>query len=323
VHSQLIDAQGAPAGGAVSIAATGRFAGVTALGGGGFAVEYEQPGVVLVQLLDASGALAGAPVVVRTQAQVQADPRWGPHDGQQLAGGAGVYAGVDGGFIATYRESSNVHIPGSRPMVTHAQRHDALGHPVGAPVVVGDDTSTLASTPAGGLIVSDIYYCPCAGTGRTQFSVYDASLQRLGAAPTGSIGLDTGDRQNAAALANGTYVAIWTVTYASPGNGPMVMSQVGQVQGQVFAMAPGPHNVTPFLAFPSYVGAGARVTPLAGGGFLLSWGTSAQAFNANAQPVSQVVQILDGSIAPTPEGGFVVVAQVGSQLVEQEYAAGP
>jgi hypothetical protein len=71
------------------------------------------------------------------------------------------------------------------------------------------------------------------------------------------------------------------------------------------------------------VGAGARVTALAGGGFLLSWGSSAQAFHASGFPASDVVQILDGSIAPTPEGGFVVVAQVGSQLVEQEYAAAP
>jgi hypothetical protein len=68
---------------------------------------------------------------------------------------------------------------------------------------------------------------------------------------------------------------------------------------------------------------GARVTALAGGGFLLSWGTSAQAFDDNAQPVSGVIQILNGSIAATPDGGFVVVAQVGSQLVEQQYTVGP
>lgn len=34
------------------------------------------------------------------------------------------------------------------------------------------------------------------------------------------------------------------------------------------------------------------------------------------------MQILDGSIAATPDGGFVVVAQVGSQLVEQSYRVG-
>lgn len=34
------------------------------------------------------------------------------------------------------------------------------------------------------------------------------------------------------------------------------------------------------------------------------------------------MQILDGSIAAAPDGGFVVVAQVGSQLVEQSYRVG-
>jgi hypothetical protein len=32
------------------------------------------------------------------------------------------------------------------------------------------------------------------------------------------------------------------------------------------------------------------------------------------------MQILDGNIAATPDGGFVDVAQVGSQLVEMQYS---
>jgi hypothetical protein len=128
--------------------------------------------------------------------------------------------------------------------------------------------------------------------------------------------------QTAARLANGNFVAVWTVT--SPAAGSTAVAN--QVQGQVFALdastASGSRSITPVLTFAN-VGAGARVTALAGGGFLLSWGTAAQAFDAAGQPVGAVMQILDGDITATPDGGFVVVAQVGAQLVTRAYTTAP
>jgi hypothetical protein len=319
VHSQSVDAQGRLVGSAMAIASPGTFDGVAALAGGGYAVQYDQPGAVLVQLFDATGAPAGAPVAIRTQAQVAADPRYVLRDQARLAGGAGVYPVPDGGFIAAYTESHNPGNPYDFPIVTFARRYDALASPMGAPSIVGDDTTvSLAPTPAGGLIAGSVYACGCGASGRADFVVYDANLQSLGPTPNESTPGSYNSTPNGAGLANGNFVAIWTLG--------------SQVHGELFGPAPSggfvdltprsPGPATTFNFTFANAGAGARVTALAGGGFLLSWGTSAQAFGANGFPVSEVVQILDGSIAATPEGGFVVVAQVGSQLVEQEYAAG-
>ena len=74
---------------------------------------------------------------------------------------------------------------------------------------------------------------------------------------------------------------------------------------------------------------GASVTPLAGGGFVLTWSDAlsgqARAYDANGQPISGVIPILPSanSVAATPDGGFVVLAQVGLQLVAQPYAIAP
>ena len=131
VYSQLFDAQGHPVGSAMSVAAGGTFTGVAALAGGGYVIEYSQPGVVLVQVMDAAGAAAGAPVAVRTQAQVEAHLA-GLRE-PALAGGAGVHALGDGGFAAQFRESHLVTVPGDSPISLMAQRYDALGNAVGAP----------------------------------------------------------------------------------------------------------------------------------------------------------------------------------------------
>lgn len=322
VHSQLIDAQGRLVGGATAIASTGTFTGVAALAAGGYVVQYGQPGAVFVQLFDATGAPAGAPVAIRTQAEVTADPRYVLRDQARLSGGAGVYPVPDGGFIAAWRESHMPSNPQDVPIGIFARRYDALGSPMGAPSYIevdsGQGMTTLAPTPSGGLIVGSLSVCGCGSSGQAVFDVYDNNLQSLGQAPRDSTPGYTVGTPNGAGLANGTFVGVWTL---------------GGMQGELFGPAPSgtgfvdltPRHVGPPLftaAMPfANAGAGAHVTALAGGGFLLSWGTSAQAFNANGSPASDVVQILDGSIATTPQGGFVVVAQVGSQLVEQEYAA--
>lgn len=321
VHSQLIDAQGRLVGGPMAIAPTGTFTGVAALAGGGYAVQYSQPDAVFVQLFDATGAPAGAPVAIRTQAQVTADPRYVLRDQARLVGAAGVYPVPDGGFIAAWRESHMPSNPQDVPIGIFARRYDALGSPMGAPSYIevdsGQGMTTLAPTPSGGLIVGSLSVCGCGSSGQAVFDVYDNNLQSLGQAPRDSTPGYTVGTPNGAGLANGTFVGVWTL---------------GGMQGELFGPAPSgtgfvdltPRHVGPPLftaAMPfANAGKGARVTALAGGGFLLSWGTSAQAFNANGSPASDVVQILEGSIAATPQGGFVVVAQVGSQLLEQEYA---
>lgn len=314
VHSQLFDAHGGLVGSASTVSASGTFTGVAALAGGGYVIEYSQPDAVLVQVFTASGQVAGPPAVVRTQAQVEAD--LASHHSPALLGGAGVVALGDGGFAAQYRTTYQATVPGDYPGTVMAQRYDAAGNPVGAPAslaqeIPGFQSASVSSTAGGGLVVAGPYLCPCAAGLSATFGVFDATLGRLGG--FSSYPFESTTAQGAAGLGNGSVVGIWTVT--SP------TSQAGLVKGQVQALGGGGTS-TPALAFAN-AGAGARVTALAGGGFLLSWGTSAQAFDASAQPVGPVLQILDGSIAATPDGGFVVVAQVGAQLVEQQYAAGP
>lgn len=319
VHSQLFDAQGRLVGGAVSVAATGRLTGVAALSGGGYAIEYAQPDAVLVQRADASGALTGAPATVRTQAQVEADLAGNMQP--LLVGGAGVRALAGGGFAALYRTSHLAHIPGDYPGELVAQRYDAQGSAVGGPAGLASETPTAfaatASTPAGELVTAMTELCPCQGSGTALVTVQNGSLQKEGAFEK-TPGDLTGS-PSAAGLANGNFIAVWTVISPTAAS----TAAANQVQGQVFALdastASGSRSITPVLTFADAV-AGARVTALAGGGFLLSWGTAAQSFDAAGQPAGAVMQILDGDIAATPDGGFVVVAQVGSQLLARTYA---
>jgi hypothetical protein len=317
VHGQLFDAQGALLGSAVSIAPSGTFSGVAALAGGGYVVEYDQPGMVLAQVVGASGTPVGAPTVVRTQAQVTAEPPEFAVENRRLLGGAGVYALGDGGFVAEYRQGQDVRIPGNTAQDLFGQHYDALGNAVGdrtyiaAESPVNGFSATSASTPSGGLVTAATLICPCGGSGLASISVRDSALnlQPGSSSPPG----EQTSFQSAAGLTNGNYIAVWTVPFFPPSAG------AGKVRGKVFG--PNGANVTPVLTFPN-AGARARVTALAGGGFVLSWGTSAQVFDALGQAVGGVMEILDGSIAATLDGGFVVVAQVGTQLVEQQYAVG-
>ncbi len=94
------------------------------------------------------------------------------------------------------------------------------------------------------------------------------------------------------------------------------------MQGLIFAADPtstsGSRNVTPVITFPN-AAPRARVTALAGGGFLLTWSGGAQAFDASGQAVTGVTQILDGVVAASADRGFVVLAQVGSELLQQHF----
>lgn len=321
VYSQRFDPKGNPVGDQLQVGTLGTFSGVAALASGAYLVEYQRPDAVLVQVVTPAGALAGPPITVRTQAQVTADlptnPTF-PSEAASLAGGNGVTAFPDGSFAAEYTIYQPSHIPGSYPYGLFAQKYDALGHAVGTPVGFGNGlTASWASTApiaAGGLLVADILACPCSGSGAPAATVYDQNLQsehvRFGGAPGNNASA------SAAALSGGNYVAVWTAA-------PDATSNASQVQGQVFAADPtsvsGVRNVTAPIIFQG-AAPGARVAALAGGGFLLSWHGAAQAFDANGQALSPVLQTIDGTVATTPDGGFVVLAQIGSQLVAQQYS---
>jgi hypothetical protein len=308
VHAQRFDANGGPVGSALLIAPSGTFNGVAALAGGGYVVEYSQPGAVLVQIVSAAGDLAGQPVIVRTQAQVEAAAATTGQLDPKLDGGIGVYPLGGGGFVALYVESHLVHMPYDYPTERLGQRFDASGNAVGAQRGFAAE-GFVASTPTGGLISGGPWLTWTPNGYRALVNVVDADLHGL-AGYVSPFGEFTSS-QGGAGLRNGSYIAIWTSGTA--------------VRGQLFAPEAGSPSTSrilgPVMTFTN-ASRGARVTGLAGGGFLLSWGNSAQAFDENAQPVGGVMQILPGSIAATPDGGFVVVAQVGSKLVEQEYAVG-
>jgi hypothetical protein len=314
VFSQRFDAAGHLVGGQLQVGA-GKFSGVAALPSGGYVVEYQQPDAVLAQIVTPSGTLSGPPLTVRTQAQIAAeftfDPNYQSVQPPSLAGGAGVFALPDGGFAAQYLRYQLAFIPGFIPYEVFAQKYDAGGHAVGSPVMLrseGDPSSfAMAPVPGSGMLVAEVLACPCSGAGAPGTHVFDQNLQsrhidyQSMPGPNASPG--------AAALTGGNFVMVWTVD--------------NHVQGQIFAIDPtsisGTRNVTPVITFQN-AAAGARVVALAGGGFLLAGNGTAQAFDANGQAATDVMQILDGSTAATPDGGFLVVAQVGSQVVEQYYA---
>src|SRR4030095_8256275 len=113
-----------------------------------------------------------------------------------------------------------------------------------------------------------------------------------------------------AGLANGNFIALWT-------------TDSREVRGEIFALDPtSPTGARVSASAPitfSSALPGANVTPLAGGGFVLTWGdalsSQARAYDGNGQPIAGVIQVQPGgnSVAATPDGGFVVLAQVGSQ----------
>lgn len=335
VHTQRIDALGGLVGSPVLIAASGKFSGLTALVTGGYVVQYDQAGAVLAQMVDKNGDFWLAPVVLRTQAQVVADTSFGSGPRATLVGGDGVYRDAVGGFVATWSQSHPVGLYTDCGIVKFAQRFDSVGVPHGSPVSIGGNCfSTLPPTTSvtsiqpmtsGGLITSTGAPC-CNELGPLRASTWDGGLNQT----LIPVDAGTGGRSpDAAALANGGYVVIWTgvgkvlgqILVPKPGTG---IAAPGLTNGYLY---PDWQDVTPpemreagsaAMTFPN-AGPGARVTALATGGFLLSWGTSAQAYSAAGFPIGEVVQILDGKITATPEGGFIVVTQVGSQLVAQQY----
>jgi hypothetical protein len=314
VYSQRFDAAGNLVGDRLRLAAAGKFTGVAALASGGHVVEYQQPDVVLAQIVTPAGTLAGPPLTVRTQAQIAAeftlDPNHQAVQPPSLAGGSGVVAMPDGGFAAQYLRYQLAFIPGFIPYELFAQKYDASGNPVGSPVMLRSEGSpssfTTAPVPSGGMLVAEVLACPCSGSGAPGTHVYDQNLQARHIDFQAMPGANA--FPSAAGLSGGNFVMAWTID--------------NQVRGQVFATDPtsisGSRNVTPTLTFQN-AAPGARVTALAGGGFLLSWTSAAQAFDGNGQPTTDVMPILDGSVTATPDGGFIVVAQAGSQLVEQYY----
>lgn len=322
VHAQQIDTSGAPLHGVVHVAASGTFSAVAALPGGGYLVEYQTPQAVFVQAISAAGALAGPAATVRTQQQVTQDFANLPSANPVLAGGAGIYAFSDGSYAASYIVQHTVTIPTDTPTALHAQKFDADGRPIGSPVLLRDTilAGNMASASApGDRLIASATLTHSSGAGLQGAQVFDSGLNRLFGVSLGQLGnMDV--QPSVAGLANGNFIALWTVSaqVSSP--------NAGQVQAQVFTADPsspsGARVISALLTFPG-AAPGARLLALTGGGFLVSWDGSAQAFNASGQAISGVMQIPSGSVAATADGGFVVLAQVGSQLISQQYAVSP
>ncbi|AMO22654.1 hypothetical protein GCM10027034_30990 [Ramlibacter solisilvae] len=316
VHAQRFDASGALVQGVVPVAASGTFSGVAALPAGGFVVEYQTPQAVFVQAVTAAGDPAGPASVVRTLAQVTLDYAGIPNANPVLVGGGGVYAFEDGSYAASYIVQHTATIPTDVPTALHAQKFDAGGAAVGGPVLLRDTAvvDDLASAAApGSRLVAASMLTHSSGAGLQGATVFDSGLNPLFGVSLGQLG-SSHTQPGVAGLVNGNFMALWTV------------QGVNQVQGQLFAADPsspsGARAVSGLLTFPN-AAPGARVMALAGGGFLVASGSTAQAFDANGQANSAVMQVQPGSVAATADGGFVVLAQVGSQLVSQQYPLVP
>lgn len=313
IWSQRFDAQGKRVGNPLAVGTGTAVAGIAALPSGDEVVEFSTDSAVFVQVVDASGSLVGSPATVRTQAQVEAD--LAGNIGPKLLGGAGVFPLAAGGFAAAYLRYHDAHIPGDTPTDLLAQKFDATGAATGTPAFLAGsrDTTTLAIAPtaSGGVAVAEMYQCPCLISGSTSGDVFDGSLQSTHASfsNAGTVLGDIEGDQSVAPLADGNIFVKWTVTSPSPSS----HSHVNDVQGQVLGAAR-----TGLLTFPT-AAPDSRGTALAGGGFLLTWGSFAQAFDATGHAITGVMTILQGSVAATPDGGFVVLAQVGDRLVAQQY----
>jgi hypothetical protein len=323
VHAQQFDASGALVQSAVVVAANGTFSAVAPLPGGGYVVEYHTPQAVLVQVVSAAGALVGPASTVRTQDQITQDYVNTPNANPVLVGGGGVYAFADGSYAASYIVQHIVTIPTDVPTALLAQKFDASGRAVGSPVLLRDtitvDEMASAAAPGSRLIAASML-THSSGAGLQGATVFDSGLNPLFGVSLGQLG-NTNIQPSVAGLVNGNFIALWTVS-ALPPIGP----SANQVQGQIFTADPtspsGARVVSVLLTFPN-AAPGARVTALAGGGFLVTSGGSAQAFDGNGQAITGVIQIQPGSVAAAADGGFVMLAQVGSQLVSQQYRVSP
>jgi hypothetical protein len=307
VHAQHFDGGGHLLGGAITIANGATPTGVAGLTDGSFVVELQQVDgaavSVTAQRVDASGQLAGAPVTVQTYA--------GPSVfTARLVGGAGIVALPGGGYVAqVLTDATGLKGYGalSQLLVSHA--FDASGNPVGSASTYSNLAHfDSAVTATGGLVVADTDFVPA------ELNVYDAALKPLG---TGySPMLDTPPYDvSVATLANGNIVLAWQLPYW--------IEQPHQLQLQIFSPpAGGPAQpVTPVMTLVGDVGTTPDLIALADGGFLLTWsGQFAQAFDASGNAASDVMQIGSQDVVASPDGGFVVVSQQGSGLVEQKYS---
>jgi hypothetical protein len=319
VHAQQFDASGALVQSAVMVAASGTFSAIASLPGGGYVVEYQTPQAVLVQAVSAAGALIGPASIVRSQEQVTQDYASTPNGNPVLVGGGGVYAFADGSYAASYVVQRTATIPTDVPTQLRAQKFNASGFPAGETVLLRDtatvDDMASASAPDSRLIAASML-THSSGAGLQGATVFDSGLNRLFGVSLGQLG-NNNTQPSVAGLANGNFIVLWTVRDGQSAN---------QVQGQIFMADPaspsGASGVSGLLTFAN-AAPGARVTALAGGGFLVTSGGSAQAFEGNGQAITGVIQIQSGSVAATDDGGFVVLAQVGLQLVSQRYAVSP
>lgn len=321
VHAQQFDAAGALLGRTVTVAASGTFSSVAALPAGGYVVQYQTPRAVLVQAVNADSAPAGPAAVVRTQDQVALD--YAQSANPVLVGGGGVYAFQDGSYAASYIVQHAATIPSDVPTALHAQKFDPSGRPVGSPALLRDTASAddMASAAApGGRMIAASMLTHSSGAGLQGATVFDQELNPLFGVSLGQIG-DRHIRPSVAGLANGSFIAMWTISALMP-----TAANANQVQAQIFTADRGSPSgariISGLLTFPNAT-PGARVTALAGGGFLITGNGFALAFDASGQAISGSMQIQSGAVAATADGGFVVLAQVGSQLVAQQYGIAP
>jgi hypothetical protein len=332
VHAQQFDASGALVQGAVLVAAVGTFSGVAPLPGGLYIVEFQTPEAVFAQVVSAEGGLVGAAVVVRTQEQETRELRLGVEERARpflLLGGGGVIGFSDGSFAASYFVQHNATIPGDVPLELYVVKFDAARNLLpgvmarGGPFVdverLPSNSIPIAPAPDDRLIIAASNH-HSSNPFALNVTVTDSTLREAFVASLAQGEFLSQGPLRVAGLADGNFVALWT-------------TDSREVRGEIFTPDPtsptgarviGGAPITFSFALP-----GANVTPLAGGGFVLTWSDAlsgqARAYDSNGQPISGVIPIQpgDNSVAATPDGGFVVLAQVGLQLVAQPYAIAP
>ncbi len=331
VHAQQFDASGGLVKGALLVAAAGTLSGVAPLPGGLYVVEFHTPEAVFAQVVSAEDGLVGTAVVVRTQEQVMQELRLGQNlpFPWLLLGGGGVIGFSDGSFAASYFAHPNPTTPGNIPLELHVVKFDAARNP--APVIIGkqgafadaesplSNSIPMAPAPGDRLVIAALNH-DSSNPFALNVTVTDSTLrEEFVASLAQGESLSQGPLR-VAGLANGNFIVLWT-------------SDSREVRGEIFASdPPSPTGARVIGGAPitfSFALPGAKVTPLAGGGFVLTWGddlsSQARAYDANGQPISNVIPIQpgDNSVAATPDGGFVVLAQAGLQLVAQQYAIAP
>ncbi|MBE7940356.1 MULTISPECIES: hypothetical protein [Ramlibacter] len=188
------------------------------------------------------------------------------------SGEARVIPTRDGGFALAWQESAVV--PGSTPLLTaQLQRFDAAGAALGAAQLLDDrlsparqpDLSRIAALPGGGVLVPRL------------FSALDPSpVLELDWRPVGSAGRSAAVPANAQAASAGG-LPVGTQLQPLEGGGYIALRPDGLQRFGNDGLALGP--LSPLAQ-------GGALVALRGGGFVvIGWDGSAQAFDAQAQPV--------------------------------------